>query len=161
MAKYIISSVGVAAVAKTLATPKVEPQNMTVQEIAARVKVYFNKPSKTVPVPTMMLGIGGRIVPLAFFMDGQTPTNRTADIPAGFEDSEENRADLARDYADAYLNSEEIQRQVRNFLVVRDARLKEEKAAKAQKDVATKVTKANLAVKAETRVAAEYFSEGL
>lgn len=157
--KYAVTTNGLATVTKAPAGPKTEPHLMSVEEIASRVKAYVKPATKNVPVPTLTLGIGGCIVPFAFFSDNGTATNRTAEFPAGYEDSEENRADLAAAYADAYLASPEIQAQVKDFLVARHFRLLDEKKAKEAKAVATKVAKVNLAVKAETHAAAEVFGE--
>lgn len=159
MSKFTIGTTGVAPKAKPAAAPKIEPHLMTPEEIASRIKVYLKAPTKNLPVQTLMLGIGGCTVPFPFFKDGEVATNRTAEIPAGFEDTEENRAELAAAYADAYLASEEIQAQVKGALTARYFRLQEEKKMAEDKRLASKVAKANLAVKAETAVAAIALAE--
>lgn len=147
MAKYQISTIGLAGIPKPVAGPKTEPHLLTPNELAKQVKVYFDAPTKNRPVQVLVLGIGGRIVPFAFFSDNGTATNRTAQIPAGYEDSPENRMELASAYADAYLASPEIQEQVRVHLTARYFRLQDEKKAKEKQALGSKVAKANLAAK--------------
>ena len=153
-----VSLQGIATATKpTSAGPKTEPHLMSAAEIASKVKAYFKPASKTCPVPTFVLGLGGCIVPFAVCLDGETPTNRTAEVPAGFEPTPEALAEVAAAYADAYLASPEVQAQVKDHLTGRYFRLLEEKKAKEAKAVATKVAKVNLAIKAETHAAAEVF----
>ena len=158
-AKYAVATTGVATATKAKAAPKKEAHLMTPAEIAAALKVYFNKPSKTTPVPTMQFNIGGRIVPFACFLENGVATNRTAEIPANFEDTEENRAELVAAYAEHYLSNPVWQEQVTAHLTTRFYRLQDEKKAKADAQLATKLAKVNLAVKAETAIAAKVLGE--